>query len=275
MDLKILLDTPPWDWPKDAGKMFRKTLLDRRADPAERLIAADLAGDFTVINDDLARILIGIVGSPDEPEELRAKAAISFGAALESAGGGFDEPDEVPIGESTFHAIQKALHNVYTDAGSPKLVRRRVLEASVRALESWHEDAVRTAYSIGDREWMLTAVFSMCYVAGFDSEILEALGNADLEIHFEAVDAAGNWELDAAWPHVVKLLRDPGTSKPLLLASITAAANIRPNEAQEFLMDLVDSEDEDIAAAAEEALSMARPDFGVDDDEDEVGEWVN
>jgi len=54
MDLKTLLDTPPWDWPTNAGNMFQKILADRRANESDRLVAAELAGDLTVINDDLA-----------------------------------------------------------------------------------------------------------------------------------------------------------------------------------------------------------------------------
>jgi hypothetical protein len=54
MNLKTLLDTAPWDWPRDAANTFRNTLIDRRADESDRLIAAELAGYSTVINDDLA-----------------------------------------------------------------------------------------------------------------------------------------------------------------------------------------------------------------------------
>ncbi len=49
--LKALLDTPPWDWPADAGRMFHKTLTDGNAGEPDRLIAAQLAGDFVVINE--------------------------------------------------------------------------------------------------------------------------------------------------------------------------------------------------------------------------------
>ena len=82
MDLKTLLDTPPWDWPTDAGRMFRKILIDQRADESDRLVAAELAGDFTVINDDLAHTLLTVVGSDDEPEQLRASAIGFIGIEL-------------------------------------------------------------------------------------------------------------------------------------------------------------------------------------------------
>jgi hypothetical protein len=32
MDLKLLKDTPPWEWPKDAGKMFLEILNSDKAD---------------------------------------------------------------------------------------------------------------------------------------------------------------------------------------------------------------------------------------------------
>jgi hypothetical protein len=278
IDLKALLDIPPWDWPRDAGKMFQKILIDPRAKQSDRLVAAELAGDFTVINDDLADALLAIVGNADEPERLRAKAAISLGPILEHADmDDFEDPDDVPITERTFHNIQASLKKVYLDNRTPKEVRRRILEASVRAPEAWHPDAIEDAYSKGDGEWMLTAVFSMRWVRGFDDRILAALKSADLEIHYQAIRAAGNWELDAAWPHIVELLNDPDTPRSLLLAAIEAAGSIRPAEAGMILVDLADSDDEEIAEAASEAMSMAE---AASDEEDEDGDeeghgWIN
>ena len=75
--------------------------------------------------------------------------------------------------------------------------------------------------------------------------------------------------MDAAWPHITALLTSSATSKDLLLAAIEAVATIRPREAGPLLVDLVDSEDEDIAEAADEAMSMAEgmADDDFDDDE--------
>jgi hypothetical protein len=280
MDLKVLLDTPPWDWPTDAAKMFRKILIDRRAKASDRLIAAELAGDFTVINDELAEALLAIVRNAGEPEQLRARAAISFGPILEQADiDKLDDPEDVAITQRTFRNIQDSLRKLYLDSSTPKEVRRRILEASVRAPEDWHRDAIAQAYSSGDKKWMLTAVFAMRWVQGFDIQILEALESTDADIHYEAVQAAGNWELDAAWDRVVELLNDPDTPKPLLLAAIGAAGSIRPSEAGIILVDLADSDDEDIAEAADEAMMMAEGASAYeeedDEEEDEDGEWIN
>ena len=277
IDLKVLLDTPPWDWPRDAGQRFHQILTDSKARESDRLIAAELAGDFTVIDDALSADLLAIVSSAGEPEKLRAKAAISFGAILDHADtSDFDEFDDVSITEDTFHRIQDALHEIFVDDSAPVLVRRRVLEASVRAPEDWHRDAISHAWSSGDRDWVLTAVFAMRYVRGFDDQILEALKSSDPDIQCEAVHAAGNWGLDGAWDHIAGLVDDSATPKPLLLAAIGAVAEIRPHEAREMLVDLQESDDEEIAEEAEEALLMAFADEGGDEEDDEEDDdWIN
>jgi len=248
--------------------------MDQRANESDRLVAAELAGDFTVINDDLADALLTVVCSADEPEQLRARAAISLGPILEQAETDeFEDSDDVPITEGMFHNIQDSLEKVYLDNRTPKEVRRRSLEASVRAANSWHQDAIRSAYSSGDKEWMLTAVFSMRWVRGFDAQILLALKSDDPEILFQAVHAAGSWELDAAWFHIVELVNDAHSPKPLLLAAIGAVGSIRPAEAREILVELADSDDEEIAEAVNEAVAVAE--VPSDEEDDEEDEWIN
>jgi hypothetical protein len=275
MDVKTLQEIPPWEWPRDAGKTIQEILIDYQADESDRVIAADLAGNIVVINDELADSLLTIIRSPDEPEQLRSTAAIALGPVLELADtDGFESPDDTPITERTFRNIQDSLQRLYFDDSIPKQVRRRILEASVRAPASWHEDAIRTAYSSGDKDWMLTAVFAMRWVRGFDDQILEALKSADPEIHYEAIEAAGNWELAGAWSHVVDIVQDDRSPKQLLLAAIIAVGSIRPAEAGPILVDLVDSEDKEIVEAAEEAMAMAEIPFDEEDEEGE-GEWMN
>jgi len=75
MDLKTLENTPAWEWPEDADKVFLGFLRDKQGDLSERLLAAELAGDYTTINDELAEALLAILSSNDEPEPLRKKAA--------------------------------------------------------------------------------------------------------------------------------------------------------------------------------------------------------
>ena len=74
--------------------------------------------------------------------------------------------------------------------------------------------------------------------------------------------------MDAAWPHIATLITTEDTEKYLLLAAIEAVAGIRPQEASEILIDMADSDDEDIAEAAYEA-TMAMTGAGFDEDDDE------
>ena len=277
MDLKTLQDTPPWDWPRDAGKKFQEILIDHQASETDRLIAAELAGDLTVINDQLADALMAVIRRPDEPEQLRAAAAIALGPVLEQADtDGFEDPDDaMPITQRTFRNLQESLHKLHFDNSIPKEVRRRILEASVRAPEEWHQNAIRAAYSSGDKEWILTAVFSMRWVRGFDDQILEALKSGDDEIQYEAIQAAGNWGLAAAWSDILALVRDAATPKSLLLAAIGAVASIRPAEARSVLVDLGDSDDEEIVEAVDEAIAMAETVPDEEDDEGVGSEWIN
>lgn len=266
MDLETLKGIPPWDWPEGAGEIFLEILRDDQADASDRLLAAELAGDFTVINDELAGVLLSIVENESEAEELRGRAVISLGPALDQTDlDGFDDPDTTVISEQTFSQLLETLRKLYLDASVPKKVRRRILEASVRApQQDWHHEAVRAAYSSTDEKWRLTAVFCMRFVRGFSEEILESLDTKNPDIHYEAVLAAGNWQVDAAWPHIASLVISDETDKDLLLAAIYAIGAIRPQEASEILIDLAESDDEDIVEAAYEAMAMAE---GLEDED--------
>jgi hypothetical protein len=278
MNVKTLSEIPPWEWPKNAAKILRDALTNRRTAEDDRVTAAELAGDLVVMNDDLAGILLSIVEDSNESEQLRARAAISFGPILDQMDiEGFDEDDEeTQITEKTFNRIQSSLQKLEQDERVPKEVRRRVLEASVRAPQDWHQSAVQAALDTSDPEWVLTAVFAMRWIRGFDQEIVQALKSTDPETHFEAVSAAGASELEAAWPHVLELVENARTTpKPLLLAAIEAAGSIRPREAVTVLGDLRDSPDEEIAEAAEEAIVMAEAMPDEDDEVEDKEEWIN
>ncbi|MGA9538186.1 MAG: hypothetical protein WBR24_19965 [Desulfobacterales bacterium] len=274
MGLQTLYDTLPWEWPQGADELILRVLRDNGADKSDRLLAAELAGDSTVVNDDLVDALLSILGNGDASDGLRGRAAISLGPALEYADiewfedlGGFADPAAVPISEPTFRKIQEALRKLFADAGVPKSVRRRILEAAVRAPQDWHHNAIRVAYLSDDKDWKLTAVFCMRYIRGFDDWILESLGSKNADIHYQVVCAAGNWEVDAAWPHIAGLVTSAHTEKSLLLAAIEALASIRAQAAQEILGRLTDSDDEDIVEAVYEAMSMAGGFWGEGDDE--------
>jgi hypothetical protein len=281
--LKAFIDTPPWEWPSDASQTFLEALSDRHATESERMLATQLAGDFTVINEALVNGLLSLLGDRTESEQLRARAAISLGPVLEYADtADFDDLDDLKITEETFHKIQISLEKLFNLQDDSKLVRRRILEASVRAPVDWHTGAISKAYASGDSDWMLTAVFAMQYVKGFEKQILESMKSSDLKIQNEAIQAAGNWELDAAWSFIVSLIKKAGTPKNLLCSAIEAVGSIRPNEAREVLGALARSRDPEIADIAQDTIMMAEgfsgdDDFDEEDDKDanDAKGWIN
>jgi hypothetical protein len=250
-----------------------EALTGQDVDEADLLSAVELAGDYTVVNDQLVQALLALVHEPDASEELRAQAAISLGPVLEhtdiemigsgdellppDTGIGTDELSEMLISEEVFHQIAESLRQIYKDPDAPDFVRRHVLEAAVRAPQDWHQEAVREAYASDDPAWRLTAVFSMRWIEGFDAQILDSLKSQDAATKYHAICAAGNAALQQAWPHIEAVLQSETAAKPLLLAAIEAAPNIRPEQTHKVLADLLDSNDEDIVAAVHEAMAMA------------------
>jgi len=178
--LEALVSLPEWEWPRGARNAIREGLRDDGV--KARLLAVQLAGrDLDpVVSDELMRLL-----KDDADDDVRAEAAIAFGPALEECATearhfGFDE--ESPLSAPQFHEVLRTLESIYRSAGAGTRVRRKALEAAVRADEPWVEGATRAAYRSGDPAWRTTALFCMGYLDGFDGEILEGLDDRDLAV---------------------------------------------------------------------------------------------
>jgi len=79
MNVRTLKDIPPWDWPEGTGKMLLDILRDDQASESDLLLATELAGDFTFINNALVDALRSVLRSGDTSEKVRWRAAISLG----------------------------------------------------------------------------------------------------------------------------------------------------------------------------------------------------
>ncbi|MBN1945247.1 MAG: HEAT repeat domain-containing protein [Bradymonadales bacterium] len=266
-DLQRLSQLPPWDWPDDMAELVLAMLRDTQADPLERLLAAEMAGTPSVINDQLLVELNNVLCRGSEEDELRCMAGISIGMGLEALAASDEEEEEEPISMETIEQLQRSLHSLYLDRSTPDDVRRAALEASVRMPEDWHTQAVQEAHASSDPTWRLTSLFCMGYIPGFEAQIIEALDSTDPDLHYEAVCAAGNFSLPEAWPHVSELAVNTSTEKNLRVAAITAMAAIRPEESLETLNRLTEDDDEEIAEIAEEAMEMAREIIESEDEE--------
>lgn len=274
MDIRDYLNLPPWEWPENAGDFFYSILEDKTADESDRIIAADMAGDYVVINDKLAEVLISIACDNDESDEIRGQAAVSLGPALENAYVmEFDDPDDILVSEEIFHIIEESLKGLFMNMNLSKQIRRMALEASVHSPRDWHREAIQTAYSTDDEEWKLTAVFCMRFFKGFNEQIIDELSNPDLNIQYQAVCAAGNWEVKEAEPVISLILTTPGADKDLVLAGIESVVGVCPEKAPQILDHLLFSDDEDIVEAIHETLAMTgwSLDFNDDREDDDKG----
>jgi len=207
--LHILAHTPPWDVSGDAYPFLRRALENRAIPEEDRVLAIELAGNLVTMRDELAHTLLRITEDPAEPASTRVAAVISLGPALEEADmAALDGTEEAGISGSMFRRIQGTLRRLYHDPDVSLQVRRRALEASVRAHADWHEGAVRAALRSGDPGWRLTAIFCAQYVPGFEDAVIEALSGEDPALRFEAIRAAGSLGLREAEGILSELAED-------------------------------------------------------------------
>lgn len=275
MTLKELSELESFEWPEDAKDTILATLRNSDAPEDDRLLAAEMAGDYVVVDEETVEALLAVFEDGSHADELRGHAAIALGPVLEEADAeDFADEDGAPIAEETFHRIMTALHAMYQDTAAPTLVRRRALEAAVRASGDWLAPAIREAYASTNPDWTLTAVFCMQYVPGFEKEILEALGSDDEMVRFHAVAAAGGWELDQAWDMVHALALQTGADPELRMAATQAAASIRPDAAGALFLTLLDDPDAEVAGFVHDLMAMAAAydEYEDDDGDDDVFE---
>ncbi|HUP64622.1 MAG TPA: hypothetical protein VM557_05025 [Thermoanaerobaculia bacterium] len=228
------------------------------------------------IDDDLADALLDLAGN-DEGEDIRADALMALGPAVELAGdeyGFLDEdgdPDaftQPPLTREGFRHVVERLRALYEDTSQPTIVRRRAFEVLVRDPQPWHRETVRSLAQSGDRDWMLTAIFAMGQMAGFDAEIIEAVKTQEDDSLLEAVRAAGRQGVREAAPKIGDLARSEDTEIELRIAAILALPGV-DQASGEILDALLDHSDAEIAAAASDALDEMELYGGFEDDEDE------
>jgi HEAT repeat protein len=255
---------PPLDSFEEASRPFVKAL--RGDDPLARGVALEEIAP--IVDDALARELLRFARDPSRDPGERGRALIVLGPALEETGyeeeeegGGLASPMgpeewwETPLSDAGFREVNEELRRIYHDGDQPKEVRRRALEAAVRAPRDWHRDAVATAWRSGDEEWRVTAVFAMGFLSGFADEIEEAFRSDDPILRREAIGAVGRAEVEDLVPDLLEVAADTGEDGDDRIAAIEALEELQLAEAVDVLDDLLDDDDAEVARAAQEALT--------------------
>lgn len=229
------------------------------------------------MDDATAEKLLQIAES-DQDENIRADVIVAFGPIIDECGTDYEEdfgfgPELLPsLSKEAFESMVRRLRAIYGDPAQPTIVRRRSLEVLVRDPQPWQKDAIRRDFSSGERDWRLTAIFSMGYHHGFDKEILQLVESGEGDLRFEAVRAAGLRSLKEAGPTLRKLARSSSTERDLRIAAILSLPPVDP-DCRELLESLRTSGDKEISAAADEALDeLAIWEMDDPEEDDELGD---
>ncbi len=272
--------------PVEAFEEVNRELVRALRSPEPEVRAFALAEASPMVDDELAPELLRFARDPERSDEERGDALIALGPALEMCW--YEEaedgslptpaPDEedwwdLPLGSTVYLEVTEALRRIYLDAAQPKLVRRRALEAAVRAPRDWQRDATGSAWRSDDADWRLTAVFAMGHLPGFGAEIEEALAAGEPPIAREALLAVGRAGVEAMTGRLLAVAEDPTADRELRLAAIEALGELGSEEAVDLLEELAGSRDVELAAAAEEALEELELTRGFDEDLDPEFDW--
>jgi len=240
--------------PRESKPALTKVL--QGEDPDLKVRALEFTAEL-IDGDPFAQLHVELVAGEDERPDVRARAAVALGPTLELCEYGFwDDPyDPPPISRTCFETILKRLERVYRSAEAPKLVRRRVLEAAVRAPRDWQRGAVRAAWNGDDLDWRQTAVFAMGRLSGFEETLAEALEADEDRIVCEAMrSAAGNPSVSNTAETYLQFARDDQAPTSCRVAAIEGLRFVDTPQAFNLLETLTDAPDDEIAGTAAWAL---------------------
>lgn len=205
----------------------------------------------------------------DEAAVVRAAAATGLGRFVY-----LGEIEKIHQEQSTL--AEDALLETIRLGGEDLDVRRRAIESIAYSSRSGVAQIIENAYYDENEKMQVSAIFAMGRSADshWRSQVIAELENDNSEIRFEAARACGELEAGEAVGKLVQLI-DEDPDLQVQEMAIWALGRIGGREAREALEICVESQNEALAQAAEEALdeinlfsdSLALFDFDEDDDD--------
>lgn len=205
----------------------------------------------------------------DEAAVVRAAAATGLGRFVY-----LGEIEKIHQEQSTL--AEDALLETIRLGGEDLDVRRRAIESIAYSSRSGVAQIIENAYYDENEKMQVSAIFAMGRSADshWRSQVIAELENYNSEIRFEAARACGELEAGEAVGQLVQLI-DEDPDLQVQEMAIWALGRIGGREAREALEICVESQNEALAQAAEEALdeinlfsdSLALFDFDEDDDD--------
>jgi HEAT repeat protein len=251
--IRALVEVAEADFAVDFNSIFRLGLQD--ADEEVRAHAID--GLWEDESPPLVDYLLTMLSS-DPSIMVRAGAATGLGRFVLLA-----ELEELE--EEVGRRIVKALREVIEDPYEALETRRRAVEAISCSSEDGTKEIVAEAYRHPAEKMRISAIFSMGRSADPDwgSIIIGELDSPSPEMRFEAARACGELELKEAVPGLTRLIAD--LDREVQQVAIYALGQIGGQEARRALQLCCESDDEVIAAAADEALDELEFSSGIFD----------
>jgi HEAT repeat protein len=150
--------------------------------------------------------------------------------------------------------VQKALLTAFNNKKEQIDVRCRALEAISMLSKPQVEDMIRQAYQSDDLEFRASALCAMGRTCNSDwlSILLQELSSPYPQLRFEAARACAELEAEEAVPRLIELTGDGDAQ--VQISAVEALGRIGGSEAKQALQECLDSADDAISLAAEDAL---------------------
>jgi len=160
------------------------------------------------------------------------------------------------IDQTAFMVTQQALLQTIRNAQEDLDIVRRAIESISFSGDKGIAQIIENAYYHDDEKMQISAVFAMGRngdAKKWKSLVLTELDNHNPKIRFEAVRAAGELQLSEAASKLIHLVQTEVDSE-IQQSAIWSLGQIGGEVARETLEELLDSDDEALQTAAEEAL---------------------
>ena len=228
----------------DFNAAFRSCLAD--GDDGVRELAA--RGLWECEDRKIIRPLVKLVNN-DPSDKVRAAACTTLGRFTALA-------QEGKLGSRDEESIRSALVGVVEDLDVELEVRRRAVEAVAGLPEPGVEGIIRDAYESGVPELKQSSIYAMgrSSNAAWLPTVLREMEDRSPAVRYEAANAAGLLGDETVAPHLISLLRDEDMS--VQLAAIASLGSVGGALAGQALRKCLESDDEAIEEAADEALQQ-------------------
>ena len=186
----------------------------------------------------LAQIFINMMLQDPDPT-VRSEAAGALGWLVYRG-----ELEELP--EDIHHHVEDELLRVI-DGSDEKQVRRSALEAMGFSSRSEVNPLLRNAYTSGDDEWLVSALFAMGRSADqvWEPDVKRMLRHGNSDVQFEAVRAAGELALESTRRILLDLLEEEVQEFEVRAAVIWSLSQIGGDETRDTLEELLESSDDE------------------------------